>query len=96
MPPGGSRSQGYARAAAPLVIWLQRLLYRVMAGPSSLFVNGYDESWNSRAMRAVELPSSNGIGDARSSIELSHRIRQAPISEPAPAEQLRVRVMPPA
>jgi CubicO group peptidase (beta-lactamase class C family) len=42
------------------------LLYRVMAGPSSLFVNGYDESWNSRLMRAVELPSSNGIGDARS------------------------------
>jgi CubicO group peptidase (beta-lactamase class C family) len=42
------------------------LLYRVMAGPSGLFVNGYDESWNSRAMRAVELPSSNGIGDARS------------------------------
>jgi CubicO group peptidase (beta-lactamase class C family) len=42
------------------------LLYRVMAGPSSLFVNGYDESWNSRRMRAVELPSSNGIGDARS------------------------------
>jgi CubicO group peptidase (beta-lactamase class C family) len=37
-----------------------------MAGPSGLFVNGYDESWNSRAMRAVELPSSNGIGDARS------------------------------
>jgi CubicO group peptidase (beta-lactamase class C family) len=44
----------------------ESLLYRVMAGPSSLFVNGYDDSWNSRAMRAVELPSSNGIGDARS------------------------------
>jgi CubicO group peptidase (beta-lactamase class C family) len=44
----------------------ESMLYRVMAGPSNLFVNGYDESWNSRAMRAVELPSSNGIGDARS------------------------------
>ena len=44
----------------------QSMLYRVMAGPSGLFENGYDESWNSRAMRAVELPSSNGIGDARS------------------------------
>ena len=42
------------------------MLYRVMAGPSGLFVNGYDETWNSRAMRAVELPSSNGIGDAKS------------------------------
>ena len=42
------------------------MLYRVMAGPSGLFVNGYDETWNSRPMRAVELPSSNGIGDARS------------------------------
>jgi CubicO group peptidase (beta-lactamase class C family) len=44
----------------------ESMLYRVMAGPSGLFENGYDESWNSRAMRAVELPSSNGIGDARS------------------------------
>ena len=44
----------------------ESMLYRVMAGPSDLFVNGYDESWNSRAMRAAELPSSNGIGDARS------------------------------
>jgi CubicO group peptidase (beta-lactamase class C family) len=42
------------------------MLYRVMAGPSGLFVNGYDDTWNSRAMRAVELPSSNGIGDALS------------------------------
>ena len=56
-------------AAGPSFLSLldrESMLYRVMAGPSGLFVNGYDESWNSRALRAVELPSSNGIGDARS------------------------------
>jgi len=42
------------------------LLYRVMAGPSDIFVNGYDAQWNTRALRAAELPSSNGVGDARS------------------------------
>ena len=35
-----------------------------------------------------------GIADARPSIELSHRIRQAPITNPAPAAELRARVMP--
>jgi CubicO group peptidase (beta-lactamase class C family) len=39
---------------------------RVMAGPNDLFVAGYDESWNDRSRRAAEMPSSNGIGDARS------------------------------
>ena len=42
------------------------LLVRVMSGPSGLFANGYDESWNTIEMRAVEMPSSNGVGDARS------------------------------
>jgi UDP-N-acetyl-2-amino-2-deoxyglucuronate dehydrogenase len=37
-----------------------------------------------------------GIADARPSIELSHRIRQAPITSPAAAADLRARVMPPA
>lgn len=37
-----------------------------------------------------------GIGEARPSIELSHRIRHAPISDPAPAEVLRARAMPKA
>ena len=37
-----------------------------------------------------------GIGDARPSIELSHRIRNAPITDPAPADVLRGRVMPEA
>ncbi|HEX7282434.1 MAG TPA: Gfo/Idh/MocA family oxidoreductase [Vicinamibacterales bacterium] len=36
-----------------------------------------------------------GIADARPSIELSHQIRHAPITDAAPAEQLRARVMPP-
>jgi UDP-N-acetyl-2-amino-2-deoxyglucuronate dehydrogenase len=37
-----------------------------------------------------------GISDARPSIELSHRIRNAPITDPAPADVLRGRVMPEA
>ena len=39
-------------------------LGRVLTGPSGLFA--YDEMWNTRAMHAAELPSSNGIADARS------------------------------
>jgi CubicO group peptidase (beta-lactamase class C family) len=39
------------------------LLGRVMSGPSGLF--GYDDMWNTRRMRAAQLPSSNGHGDAR-------------------------------
>jgi len=37
-----------------------------------------------------------GIADARPSIELSHRIRHAPITDEAPADVLRARVMPKA
>jgi UDP-N-acetyl-2-amino-2-deoxyglucuronate dehydrogenase len=37
-----------------------------------------------------------GIDDSRPSIELSHRIRQTPISSPAAAGDLRARVMPAA
>lgn len=37
---------------------------RVMSGPSGLF--RYDDMWNTRALHATEMPSSNGIGDARS------------------------------
>jgi CubicO group peptidase (beta-lactamase class C family) len=40
------------------------LLARVFSNPSGLF--DYDDMWNSRALHACELPSSNGIGDARS------------------------------
>jgi CubicO group peptidase (beta-lactamase class C family) len=40
------------------------LLTQVFSNPGGLF--GYNEMWNSRALHACELPSSNGIGDARS------------------------------
>jgi hypothetical protein len=37
-----------------------------------------------------------GVAEARQSIELSHRIRHAPITNPAPADALRAAVMPKA
>ena len=40
------------------------LLGKATTGPSGLFM--YDEMWNRRELRAGELPSSNGVGDARS------------------------------
>ncbi len=40
------------------------LLTRVFSNPAGLF--GYNDMWNTRALHACELPSSNGIGDARS------------------------------
>ena len=40
------------------------MMGRVMSGPSGLF--RYDDMWNTRALHATEMPSSNGIGDARS------------------------------
>jgi CubicO group peptidase (beta-lactamase class C family) len=40
------------------------LLTRVFTNPAGRF--GYNEMWNTRALHAAELPSSNGIGDARS------------------------------
>jgi CubicO group peptidase (beta-lactamase class C family) len=39
------------------------LLARVLANPGGHF--DYDDMWNTRALHAAELPSSNGIGDAR-------------------------------
>ncbi len=39
------------------------LLGRVLSGPSNLF--HYDDMWNRRALRAAEMPSSNGIATAR-------------------------------
>ena len=39
---------------------------RVMTGPGNVFAGGYDQTWNRREVRAAEIPSSNGIGDARS------------------------------
>jgi CubicO group peptidase (beta-lactamase class C family) len=40
------------------------LFARVMTGPSNLL--HYDEQWNTRLLRAAQLPSSNGHSDARS------------------------------
>ena len=40
------------------------LLTRVFSSPGRRF--NYDDMWNTRALHACELPSSNGIGDARS------------------------------
>jgi len=40
------------------------LMGKVMSGPSGRF--RYDDMWNTRALHATEMPSSNGIGDARS------------------------------
>ncbi|MDQ1466923.1 MAG: hypothetical protein QOH10_1338, partial [Actinomycetota bacterium] len=40
------------------------LLGKATTGPSGLFM--YDDMWNRRGLRACELPSSNGVGDARS------------------------------
>lgn len=39
------------------------LLARVVTNPGGHF--DYDDMWNTRPLRAAELPSSNGIGDAR-------------------------------
>ena len=39
------------------------LLTQVISGPSGHF--NYDEMWNTRELRSVELPSSNGVGNAR-------------------------------
>ncbi|MEX2269393.1 MAG: serine hydrolase domain-containing protein [Acidimicrobiia bacterium] len=40
------------------------LMGRVMSGPSQLFA--YNDMWNTRQLRAAEMPSSNGHSDARS------------------------------
>ena len=40
------------------------LLTRVFTNPAGRF--GYNDMWNTRELHAAELPSSNGIGDARS------------------------------
>jgi CubicO group peptidase (beta-lactamase class C family) len=42
----------------------ETLLGKVLRGPSNLFA--YDERWNRREFHAAEMPSSNGIGTARS------------------------------
>lgn len=55
--------QGGADAVAEL-LGKDSLTARVMSGPSDLFA--YDEMWNLPELLAAEMPSSNGVGDARS------------------------------
>ena len=45
---------------------LSPLGIRALTGPGKAFAGGYDQTWNRREVRAAEIPSSNGIGDARS------------------------------
>ena len=54
-------SRSLKEALAPLGDSL--LLARVFTNPGGHF--DYDDMWNRRELRACELPSSNGIGDAR-------------------------------
>ena len=52
------------RLAAAVLSDESTLFGRVMSGPSKLFA--YDDRWNGRSLRAAQMPSSNGHGDARS------------------------------
>ncbi len=58
IPPGGGLSSLVGLLGAG------SLAGRVMSGPSSLFA--YDEMWNRPDLLAAEMPSSNGVSDARS------------------------------
>jgi CubicO group peptidase (beta-lactamase class C family) len=55
--------EGGSNAVAEL-LGADSLTARVMSGPSGLF--GYNEMWNRPEVLAAEMPSSNGVGDARS------------------------------
>ena len=56
-PPGGSN-------AVAELLGADSLTAQVMSGPSGLF--GYNDMWNRPEVLAAEMPSSNGVGDARS------------------------------
>jgi CubicO group peptidase (beta-lactamase class C family) len=53
-----------ARALVEQFTGPDTFLGKVMSGPSGLFA--YDDMWNTRPLHAAELPSSNGVADARS------------------------------
>ena len=55
--------EGGSDAVAKL-LGADSLTARVMSGPSELFA--YDDMWNRPDILAAEMPSSNGVGDARS------------------------------
>ena len=50
--------------AVAALLGADSLTVRVMSGPSGLF--GYNQMWNRPEVLAAEMPSSNGVGDARS------------------------------
>ncbi len=61
--------EGGSDAVAAL-LGADSLTVRVMSGPSGLF--GYNEMWNRPEVLAAEMPSSNGVGDARSLARFYH------------------------
>jgi UDP-N-acetyl-2-amino-2-deoxyglucuronate dehydrogenase len=67
----------------------------VVDGEQLEFSEGFTDQ-HTRVYEEVLAGRGFGIGEARSSIEMSHKIRHAPITNPAPAEALRAAVMPKA
>ena len=63
---------------------------RAMSGPSGLF--RYSDMWNGRALHATEMPSSNGIADARSVA----RLYAATVGAPAAGPGAGMRLLDPA
>jgi len=58
IPPAGGSD------AVAALLGADSLTAQVMSGPSGLF--GYNQMWNRPEVLAAEMPSSNGVGDARS------------------------------
>jgi UDP-N-acetyl-2-amino-2-deoxyglucuronate dehydrogenase len=67
----------------------------VVDGEQLEFSEGFTDL-HTRVYEEVLAGRGFGIAEARPSIEMSHRIRHAPITNPAPAESLRAAVMPKA
>ena len=67
----------------------------VVDGEQLEFSEGFTDL-HTRVYEEVLAGRGFGIGEARQSIELSHQIRHAPITEAAPADFLRARAMPAA
>lgn len=65
----------------------------VVDGEQLEFSDGFTDL-HTRVYEEVLAGRGFGIAEARPSIELSHRIRHAPITNPAPAAELRAAVMP--
>jgi UDP-N-acetyl-2-amino-2-deoxyglucuronate dehydrogenase len=67
----------------------------VVDGEQLEFSDGFTDL-HTRVYEEVLAGRGFGVAEARQSIELSHRIRHAPITNPAPADALRAAVMPKA